>query len=76
MAPSQTPLNTYSCLVRGAHSLFPADFSFISAVVKHCLPIYLDELKEQLSLQPDAMFMALSEYLATTWQTHKTDHSY
>jgi len=43
--------NTYSCLVRGARSLCPADFSFISAVVKHRPSIYLDELKEQLSLQ-------------------------
>ena len=43
--------NTYSYLVRGARSLCPADFSFISAVVKHCPSIYLDELKEQLSLQ-------------------------
>ena len=42
---------TYSCLVRSPCSLHPADFAFISAVVNHRPSIYLDELKEQLSLQ-------------------------
>ena len=37
--------------MRGARSLCPADFSFISVVVKHRPSIYLDELKEQLLLQ-------------------------
>ncbi|KIM53223.1 hypothetical protein SCLCIDRAFT_74998, partial [Scleroderma citrinum Foug A] len=39
---------TYSCLVRSPHSLHPADFAFISAVVNHRPSIYLDKLKEQL----------------------------
>ncbi|KAL4062256.1 hypothetical protein V8B97DRAFT_2026277 [Scleroderma yunnanense] len=38
--------NTHSCPVRGPHSLCPTDFTFISAVIKHCSFIYLDELKE------------------------------